>query len=203
MTTKIYTITSNILKMNTKEYVIGIDYGTDSVRVLIVNALNGDEVASTVKAYPRWATGKFCDSSKDQYRQHPLDSIEAMEYSVQEALKIAGDTVAKNIAGISFDTTGSTPVLVNENGIPLSLTPEFEENPNAMFILWKDHTSIKEASEINQLAWTWKQIIPNMKGESILRNGFGQKYFMRFVPMKKCVMLHFRGSSIATGCRHY
>ena len=141
--------------MTTKKYVIGIDYGTDSVRAVIVNALNGDEVASTVKSYPRWAAGKFCDPSKDQYRQHPLDYVEAMEYSVKEALKIAGSDVAKNISGISFDTTGSTPVLVNEHGIPLSMIPGFEENPNAMFILWKDHTSIKEANEINELAKTW------------------------------------------------
>ena len=141
--------------MNTKKYVIGIDYGTDSVRALIVNALNGDEVTSSVKAYPRWATGKFCEPVKDQYRQHPLDYIEALEYAVKEALAKAGAEVTKNIAGISFDTTGSTPVLVNENGIPLALTPGFEENPNAMYILWKDHTAIKEAAEINKLSKSW------------------------------------------------
>jgi L-ribulokinase len=143
------------LNMSAKKYVIGIDYGTDSVRTIIVNALNGDEVASSVKAYPRWAAGKFCDPSKDQYRQHPLDYIEAMEFSVKVALEKAGPEVVKNIAGISFDTTGSTPVLVNESGIPLALTPGFEENPNAMYILWKDHTSIKEAAEINKLSKNW------------------------------------------------
>jgi len=142
--------------MSAKKYVIGIDYGTDSVRAIIVNAENGVEVATAVKAYPRWAAGKFCDPSKDQYRQHPLDYVESMEYSVKEALKMAGDEVAKNISGISFDTTGSTPVLVNESGIPLALSAGFEENPNAMFILWKDHTSIKEANEINELARKWE-----------------------------------------------
>ena len=141
--------------MTTKNYVIGIDYGTDSVRTIIVDAFNGEEMASAVKAYPRWASGKFCDAAKDQYRQHPLDYIEAMEYSVKEALSMAGLEVTNKIGGISFDTTGSTPVLVNENGIPLSLTPGFEENPNAMFVLWKDHTAIKEAGEINRLAKTW------------------------------------------------
>ena len=139
-----------------KKYVIGIDYGTDSARVVIVNALNGDEVASSVKAYPRWAMGKFTDPAKDQYRQHPLDYIDAMVYAVKDALVKAGTEVAKNIAGISFDTTGSTPVLVNEKGIPLSLTPGFEENPNAMFVLWKDHTAVKEAAEINKLCKSWK-----------------------------------------------
>lgn len=138
------------------KYVVGIDYGTDSVRVVIVNALNGDEIASIVKAYPRWATGKFCDPAKDQYRQHPLDYIESMEYAVKEALSIAGPEVANDIVGISFDTTGSTPVLVNEKGIPLALTAGFEENPNAMFILWKDHTAVKEAAEINKLSKSWE-----------------------------------------------
>jgi L-ribulokinase len=142
--------------MTTKKYVIGIDYGTDSVRAIIVNAENGAEMASSVKAYPRWAAGKFCDPSKDQYRQHPLDYVEAMEYAVKEALVKAGTDVTKNIAGISFDTTGSTPVLVSENGIPLSLTPGFEENPNAMFVLWKDHTAVKEAAEINKLSKNWE-----------------------------------------------
>jgi len=139
-----------------KKYVIGIDFGTDSVRAIVINALNGDEVASSVKMYPRWAAGKYCDPSKDQYRQHPLDYTEAMEYAVKEALATAGNEVAANISGISFDTTGSTPVLVNEEGIPLALIPGFEENPNAMFVLWKDHTAVKEAAEINKLSKSWK-----------------------------------------------
>jgi L-ribulokinase len=141
--------------MSDKKYVIGLDYGTDSARAVIVNALNGDEVASSVKYYPRWAAGKYCDASKDQYRQHPLDYIEAMEYTVKEALSLAGPEVAKSVVGISFDTTGSTPVFVNEEGVPLSLTPGFEEDPDAMFVLWKDHTSVKEAAEINLLAKKW------------------------------------------------
>lgn len=141
--------------MTAKKYVIGIDYGTDSARAIIINAMNGDEISSSVKAFPRWTAGKFCDPTKDQYRQHPLDYIETMEFTVKDALEKAGTEVANSIAGISFDTTGSTPVLVNEQGVPLALTPGFEENPNAMYILWKDHTSIKEAGEINKLSKSW------------------------------------------------
>ncbi len=139
-----------------KQFVIGIDFGTDSVRAILVNATNGDELASSVKAYPRWAAGKYCDTSKDQYRQHPLDYVESMEKAVREVIAKAGNEVAKDIGGISFDTTGSTPVLVNKDGIPLALLPGFEENPNAMFILWKDHTAVKEAGEINNLSGKWE-----------------------------------------------
>ena len=141
--------------MSEVKYVIGLDYGTDSARAVIVNALNGDEVASSVKYYARWAAGKYCDPAKDQYRQHPLDYIEAMEYTIKDALSRAASGVANNVVGISFDTTGSTPVMVNEAGIPLSLTAGFEENPDAMFVLWKDHTGVKEAAEINLLAKKW------------------------------------------------
>lgn len=138
-----------------KKYVIGLDYGTDSARAIIVDVETGGKMASSVKNYPRWMTGQFCDSAKDQYRQHPLDYIEVLEFTVKDALEKAGKGVAENVIGMSFDTTGSTPVMVDESGTPLALTPGFENNPNAMFVLWKDHTAVKEASEINSLARQW------------------------------------------------
>src|SRR5687767_9662583 len=131
-------------------YVIGIDYGTDSVRSVIVDALNGNEVASSTFYYPRWKQGVYCDISRQQFRQHPLDYIEGLEHTVKECTTKAGPKVASNIRAISIDTTGSTPVAVNEQGTPLSLLPAFSDDPDAMFILWKDHTSIKEAVEINE-----------------------------------------------------
>ena len=138
--------------MSTNKFVIGLDFGTDSARAVIANARNGEEVASSVKYYPRWMEGKYSNPAKDQYRQHPLDYLEVTEFVVKDALKKAGPDVAGSVVGISFDTTGSTPVLVNKDGVPLSLTPGFGENPDAMFVLWKDHTAIKEAAEINKLA---------------------------------------------------
>jgi L-ribulokinase len=78
-----------------------------------------------------------------------LDYVEGLETTIKKCIQQAGDAVAKKIRAISVDTTGSTPVAVDECGTPLALTPGFEQNPNAMFVLWKDHTAIKEAAEIN------------------------------------------------------
>lgn len=138
------------------KYVIGLDYGTDSCRAVVVDAKDGKEISSAVKYYPRWIEGKYCDPTKNQYRQHPLDYIESLEESVKEALEKAPAGTAEKVVGIAFDTTGSTPVLTDTNGTPLALLPEFEENPNAMFVLWKDHTAVKEAAEINELAKKWE-----------------------------------------------
>lgn len=138
------------------KYVIGLDYGSDSCRALIVNAITGEEMASAVKYYPRWMENKYCNPTTNQYRQHPLDYIEGLESTVKSALAECAPEVAQNVVGIAFDTTGSTPVFTDKSGTPLSLLPEFAENPNAMFVLWKDHTAIKEAQEINDLASKWK-----------------------------------------------
>ncbi len=130
-------------------YVIGVDYGTDSVRSIIVNAHSGEEVASAVFNYPRWRDGLYCNASLNQFRQHPLDYVEGLEQTIKECLSLAGDSVRKNIKAISIDTTGSSPVAVDQTGTPLALLPEFAKNPNAMFVLWKDHTATKEAAAIN------------------------------------------------------
>ena len=138
-----------------RKYTIGIDYGTDSVRSLIVDTQSGEEVAGAVFEYPRWKKGLYCDPAKNRFRQHPLDYLEGLEYTIVEALKQAPAGVAQQVAGISVDTTGSTPVAVDERGTPLALTDGFRENPNAMFVLWKDHTAVREADEINALAKKW------------------------------------------------
>ncbi len=137
------------------KFVIGLDYGSDSARAVVVNAATGETLATSVKYYPRWKKGEFCNPAINQYRQHPLDYIEVLQASVKEALFKCPQGTAENVVGIAFDTTGSTPALVDENGTPLALLPEFAENPNAMFILWKDHTAVKEAAEINEKAKAW------------------------------------------------
>lgn len=135
--------------MNTNIYCIGLDFGTDSVRAVLVNALTGEEVSSSVVEYPRWKSGLYCQASANQFRQHPLDYIESMESAVKEAVSKAGDEIASYVAAISATTTGSTPVAVDNTGTPLALLPQFAENPNAMFLLWKDHSAIQEANDIN------------------------------------------------------
>ena len=137
-------------------FVIGVDFGTDSVRALVINAANGEEVAFSVFHYSRWRDGLFCNPSENQFRQHPLDYVEALEYTIKESLDRAGDTVRKNCRAISIDTTGSSPVAVDNTGKPLALLPAFAENPNAMFVLWKDHTSTREAAQINEHAKRFK-----------------------------------------------
>jgi L-ribulokinase len=137
------------------KYVIGVDYGTDSVRSIIADASNGKEIASDVFYYPRWAAGKFCNPLQNQFRQHPLDYIEGLAVTVKNALARSPAGVAGQVVAISVDTTGSTPVAVDKSGTPLSMLPEFEDNPNAMFVLWKDHTATREADEINTLARSW------------------------------------------------
>ena len=130
-------------------YVIGLDYGTDSARALVVEVETGKIIASSVKYYPRWKQGLYCCAAENRWRQHPLDYIEVLEASVKEALAQCPAGTAEKVIGMSFDTTGSTPAFVDETGTPLALNPEFAENPNAMFVLWKDHTAVKEAAEIN------------------------------------------------------
>ncbi len=146
------------------KYVIGLDYGSDSARAVVVNAETGAEMASTVKYYPRWMEGKYCIPTANQYRQHPQDYIDVLEYTVKDAISKCPAGTAKNVVGIAFDTTGSTPAFTNKNGVPLAMTPEFAENPNAMFVLWKDHTAIKEANEINELAGKWSTDYTSYEG---------------------------------------
>ncbi|MDB5234966.1 MAG: ribulokinase [Hymenobacter sp.] len=133
-------------------YVIGVDYGTDSVRALLVDARTGAEIAQAVHNYARWKTLQYCNPARNQFRQHPLDYIEGLEAVVR---RVAQQVPAAQIVGLAVDTTGSTPGAVNEQGVALALLPEFAENPNAMFVLWKDHTALDEAAEINHKARTW------------------------------------------------
>ena len=133
-----------------KKIVIGVDFGSDSVRSVVVDGLTGKKLGTGVCGYSRWLNGKYQDADRKLFRQHPLDYLEGLEVCVRAALDEAGKEISEQVLSISIDATGSTPCPVNRQGIPLALLDEFYENENAMFHLWKDHTAIDEAVEINQ-----------------------------------------------------
>ena len=142
--------------MDMNQYIVGIDYGTDSCRALVVNSTTGKEERSYTAFYPRWRKGLFCDPAQNRYRQHPQDYIDSLEEAIQGVLRQMKPAAIDNIVALGIDTTGSTPCLTDWNGIPLALLPGYEEDPDAMFVLWKDHTAINEADEINRLAHGWE-----------------------------------------------
>lgn len=138
-------------------YSIGLDYGTNSVRCLIVNTASGEEVATAVSTYPTGEAGIILQSSDHNVaRQNPADYIQGMVACVQAALKNARDQrrnfSADQVIGIGVDATSSTPLPVDKEGVPLSTHKEFQGNLNALAWLWKDHTSYAEAAEITDLA---------------------------------------------------
>lgn len=144
-----------------ENFVIGADFGSDSVRVVILDAADGSVAGSRVVQYPRWKKGLYCNPKENRFRQHPLDYTESLVEAVTGAIReadgkaTASGSMAGKIRAISVDTTGSTPVLADRSGTPLALLPAFAEDPDGMFILWKDHTAVREADEINTLARTW------------------------------------------------
>lgn len=141
--------------MSSTKSVIGLDFGTDSVRSIIVDVDSGKEIATHVSNYSRWADGKYSDASKNQFRHHPLDYIQSLKEAIRGALDKSPSGTSSSIIGIGIDTTGSTPAPVDREGTILSLKDGYKDNPNAMFVLWKDHTALEEADRINEVSRTW------------------------------------------------
>ena len=138
------------------KYTIGLDYGTNSVRTIIVNTANGKEIATAVWEYEHGEHGVILSRDPNLARQHPGDYVKGAEITIKEALSNARKSVRgfkpEQIVGIGVDTTGSTPMPVDANGKPLAFDKRFKNNPAAMAWLWKDHTSVAEAEEITELA---------------------------------------------------
>ncbi len=139
-----------------EKYTIGLDYGTNSVRALVVNVATGEEVGTHVFDYPHGEAGIILDAKDPNLaRQHPADYVEGATAAVRGALKdaarIPGFSPDK-VIGMGVDTTGSTPLPVDANGEPLAFQDTFKNNPAAMAWLWKDHTSHAEAAEITEKA---------------------------------------------------
>ena len=138
------------------KYSIGLDYGTNSVRTVIVDTANGREVATAVWNYSQGTQGVILSRDPNLARQHPSDYVNGAEITIKKALASARKTVkgfqADQVIGIGVDTTGSTPLPVDREGRPLALNRRFAKNPAAMAWLWKDHTGVAEAAEITELA---------------------------------------------------
>ena len=190
------------------KFTIGLDYGTDSVRALIVNTQTGENVGTAVHYYERWKKGLYCNPSNQQFRQHPLDYLEGLEGAIKGALEGLGSEIINNIVGISVDTTGSTPVAVDEKGTPLALLHEFAENPNGMFILWKDHTANAEADEINHLshqrnATHWHTDFTKNVGGIYSSEWYWAEFSALYEWMKKLEKKQFRGWNIVIGFQRF
>ena len=174
--------------MQNRKYTLGVDYGTDSVRTMIIDTSNGKIMGQAVALYERWGKGMYCQPETNQFRQHPLDYIDGLKKAIKETIAPLSQEVIDGITAISVATTGSTPIAINQEGTPLSMLPGFEENPNAMFILWKDHTAVGEAKEINALAhhengidytkysggeysseWFWAKILHTLRVDKTVR----------------------------------
>ncbi len=139
------------------KYAIGLDFGTNSCRSLIVDISNGNEIASYVFPYPSGEAGIIVDKKDPNVaRQNPKDYLEGIEKTIVEAIKKAKQTHknfnTEDIIGIGVDTTGSSPMPVDEKGIALCFDEKFKDNPAAYVWLWKDHTSYNEAALITETA---------------------------------------------------
>jgi len=138
------------------KYTIGLDYGTNSVRALIVDTANGREAGTAVWDYEHGTAGVILSRDPNLARQHPADYVKGAEVAIKKALAEARKNVrgfqSQQVVGIGVDTTGSTPLPVDENGRPLAFRRKFAKNPAAMAWLWKDHTGVAEAAEITALA---------------------------------------------------
>ena len=150
------TLIAKLKKSMTEHYTIGLDYGTNSVRALIVNVANGEEIAAAVWNYSHGTQGVILSNDPNLARQHPADYVKGAEITIKQALADAVKSVKGftpcRVIGIGVDTTGSTPLPVDKNGQPLAFNAKFANNPAAMAWLWKDHTGVNEAAEITALA---------------------------------------------------
>jgi L-ribulokinase len=139
------------------KYVIGLDFGTNSCRSLIVDVSQGKELASHVFPYPSGKDGVIVDSADPNLaRQNPADYLKGIEVTIKNALRKAQSAQKKfsnsDVIGIGVDTTGSSPMPVDAQGQALCFNKNFKKNPAAMVWLWKDHTGFAEAAQITELA---------------------------------------------------
>ena len=164
-------------------YTIGVDYGTNSVRAIVVNCKNGQIISSSVFSYPHGENGIIVSDDPNVSRQHPRDYIDGLENTISKALK---DAAIDNefIRGIGIDATASTPIPLSRDGDALAFDSRFNNSLSALAWLWKDHTSFKEAAEITDYAqklrpeylvacggaysseWFWSKVLNCLRNDS-------------------------------------
>ncbi len=139
-----------------KRFAVGVDYGTNSVRALVVDVSDGSQFGTHVYNYPSGQAGILLDPKDPNLaRQNPADYIDGFYVSLRRAVNAAKRKRgfrAENVIGIGVDTTGSTPIPVDRHGMPLAIKPQFKKNLAAHARLWKDHTGHAEAAEITEKA---------------------------------------------------
>jgi L-ribulokinase len=139
-----------------KKYAIGVDYGTQSGRAVLVDLADGTEVADHVTPYPHAVIDEALPESgikleHDWALQHPGDYIEVLQRSVPEVIRMSGVDPA-DVIGIGIDFTACTMLPVNADGEPLCLLPQYKDNPHSWVKLWKHHAAQDEANLLNEIA---------------------------------------------------
>ena len=140
--------------MNPK-YTLGLDFGTSSARACILNIHTGDVVSSHANDYSGGEHGIYSDPNNPLVaRQSPKDYLETLEKVIKNILKDFQNLNKNpsNIVGIGIDSTGSTPIPVDQNLNPLMFQNKFKNNLNAYAWLWKDHSAVAEAGLITEKA---------------------------------------------------
>ncbi|MGA7712401.1 MAG: ribulokinase [Rhizomicrobium sp.] len=137
------------------QYAIGLDYGTNSVRALLVDTADGREIAAAIWGYEHGHAGVVLGRDPQLARQHPADYLKGAETTIRQVIEETQTAIrgfkADQVAGIGVDTTGSTPLPVDADGMPLAFHKDFADNPAALAWLWKDHTGFAEAADITSL----------------------------------------------------
>lgn len=141
--------------MKNKKYALGMDFGTLSVRVLLINLENGEETAVSVKNYAHGVMDRCLPCGKklpaDYALQHPSDYTDSMISAIKEVLDISGIN-ADEIAGIGVDFTACTVIPVRNDGTPLCLEEKYKNEPHAYVKLWKHHSAAAYADKMAEIA---------------------------------------------------
>jgi len=156
--------------MDNKKYAIGLDFGTQSCRALLVDVATGEEIATDAMEYPHGVMDEYLPDKttkleQDWALQHPKDYLDVMSSTIKNVLKKSGIS-SDNVIGIGIDFTTCTMIPIDKNNQPLCLKKELEKNPHAYVKLWKHHATQKEANEINRIA--------KERGESFLERYGGK-----------------------------